>query len=193
VPFSEKDEVKRLGGRWDHEKKVWYVPEVLPVSAFTRWLPPKPKINIRSNRLFIATTAEGCWKCKNISPVLGLIVPTGSEHREDSTWFQLPEPSAIYYLHYLSSNLEKLLISYSAHYYQGFSNTAKGTYYANHCQHCKAIQGDFHMYCEPGGAFFPRSPEEADLVTLEEVEAEVEAIAGGVSYGVAEFLYMNRR
>ena len=26
VPFAEKEEVKRLGGRWDGQRKSWYVP-----------------------------------------------------------------------------------------------------------------------------------------------------------------------
>ena len=29
------------------------------------------------------------------------------------------------------------------------------TYYANHCERCEALQGDFYLHSEPGGAFFP--------------------------------------
>ena len=41
-PFADKDEVKKLGARFDWEKKKWYVPqgeEKSPdVSLFARWL-----------------------------------------------------------------------------------------------------------------------------------------------------------
>lgn len=38
VPFSEKDEAKRLGARWDPARRVWYVQNVPDLSAFARWL-----------------------------------------------------------------------------------------------------------------------------------------------------------
>lgn len=38
VPFSEKDEAKRLGARWDAAKKLWYVDKVPDLTPFARWL-----------------------------------------------------------------------------------------------------------------------------------------------------------
>ena len=38
-PFHEKDECKALGGKWDPDKKKWYVPKELNVNAFQKWLP----------------------------------------------------------------------------------------------------------------------------------------------------------
>lgn len=40
VPYSEKDAVKKLGGRWDGDNKTWYVMlggqrSIVP---FTKWL-----------------------------------------------------------------------------------------------------------------------------------------------------------
>lgn len=39
VPFSEKDQAKSLGARWDPVKRTWYVPANLDESAFKRWMP----------------------------------------------------------------------------------------------------------------------------------------------------------
>lgn len=36
-PYSEKDECKRLGGRWDPLKKKWYVPAGQDLTPFSRW------------------------------------------------------------------------------------------------------------------------------------------------------------
>lgn len=42
VPFSEKDEVKNLGARWDSIKKTWYIENVSFLPNFTKWLPLPP-------------------------------------------------------------------------------------------------------------------------------------------------------
>jgi len=37
VPFSEKDEAKKLGARWDAKRKVWYVPRGFDPDIFKKW------------------------------------------------------------------------------------------------------------------------------------------------------------
>jgi hypothetical protein len=37
VPYSEKDEAKALGARWNPEKKKWYVPDGVDSTQFSRW------------------------------------------------------------------------------------------------------------------------------------------------------------
>lgn len=39
VPFSEKDDVKKIGARWDARDRKWYVPHGLDVNNFKRWWP----------------------------------------------------------------------------------------------------------------------------------------------------------
>lgn len=34
-----------------------------------------------------------------------------------------------------------------------WSNTISGRYWANSCEHCGSILGDWFLYCEPGGPF----------------------------------------
>ncbi len=38
-PFSEKDEVKRLGAKFDWQEKQWFVPVGLDLDLFSKWLP----------------------------------------------------------------------------------------------------------------------------------------------------------
>lgn len=38
VPFSEKDEAKALGARWDKNARKWYVPAGIPLEPFSRWI-----------------------------------------------------------------------------------------------------------------------------------------------------------
>ncbi len=37
VPCAEKDEVKKLGERWDAAKKVWFVPDGKDAAPFYKW------------------------------------------------------------------------------------------------------------------------------------------------------------
>lgn len=39
VPYAEKDDAKKLGARWNPEKKKWYVENVNNLLLFKRWLP----------------------------------------------------------------------------------------------------------------------------------------------------------
>jgi exodeoxyribonuclease VII large subunit len=49
VPFSEKDKVKALGGRWDASAKQWYVPAGYDVAIFRAWLPGPLEIPDRTS------------------------------------------------------------------------------------------------------------------------------------------------
>jgi len=41
-PYAEKDAAKRLGARWDADKKVWYVVDPPDLLVFSRWLRAYP-------------------------------------------------------------------------------------------------------------------------------------------------------
>ena len=38
-PFDEKDMCKSLGGRWDNDRRKWFVPSELDPDQFKRWWP----------------------------------------------------------------------------------------------------------------------------------------------------------
>lgn len=37
VPFAEKDAAKKLGARWNAERRSWYVPPGTDITPFRRW------------------------------------------------------------------------------------------------------------------------------------------------------------
>lgn len=39
VPFSEKDQAKALGAKWDATVKKWYISAEMDMGKFRRWLP----------------------------------------------------------------------------------------------------------------------------------------------------------
>jgi hypothetical protein len=41
-PYSEKDDAKSWGARWDQARKSWYVPAGVSLEPFERWMPMGP-------------------------------------------------------------------------------------------------------------------------------------------------------
>ncbi len=81
-PFSEKDECKSLGGRWDSDKKKWYVPDGVDASNFQKWITSNEK-NIISEHNKIKKVIEfspssldfqisKCHRCFYLSKKLGI-------------------------------------------------------------------------------------------------------------------------
>ncbi|MFT4274040.1 MAG: DUF5710 domain-containing protein [Pantoea sp.] len=79
VPFDEREDVKRLGGRWDPEKKTWFIPEGIASAPFKKWIPFR---NFRASYWFIAQTIGICWKCKEDTLFTSILLPEGHETLE---------------------------------------------------------------------------------------------------------------
>lgn len=57
VPYSEKDEAKRLGARWHAERRTWFVPETISTAPFARWFPvERPKVE-----LYVDLVPRSAW------------------------------------------------------------------------------------------------------------------------------------
>jgi exodeoxyribonuclease VII large subunit len=55
VPYSQKDQVKALGARWDAAQRQWYVPAGIDVAQFSNWLPVQTHVEAPAVRDLIAT------------------------------------------------------------------------------------------------------------------------------------------
>lgn len=60
VPYDEKNYAKKLGAKWDKEKKKWYAP-IYEEEKFSRWLDNKNKQ--KNNKILQQKNKNGC--CKN--------------------------------------------------------------------------------------------------------------------------------
>lgn len=50
VPYSEKEEAKRVGAKWDIAKKKWYVENPEDLMLYKKWLKDKIPDNWNGNR-----------------------------------------------------------------------------------------------------------------------------------------------
>lgn len=93
---------------------------------------------------FLLYGTERCWKCKMESPVMAL---AAFSEEADSV-------GLVYFTRRMPKTLSRELQRRNGSYRLGESKTA-GRYYMNYCESCRAVLGDFFLFCQPGGAFYP--------------------------------------
>lgn len=167
VPYSEKDEAKRLGARWNPERRVWYVPEGVDPRPFSRWWITQeaaPAFNLYAPEAYLVSSPERCWRCSAPVTVIGFLLAPGFEANDVwesdegealDDWQRYDDWSYAHYIAELPPDIADIASAASPHYRPAFSKTIQGRYWANHCPSCGVLQGDFGLFCEPGGAFLP--------------------------------------
>jgi len=155
-------------------------------------------INSRSQIYFIARGWQRCECCRNMTSVVGLLVPAGHETLETDArtesdrsaaevWERADHEAILFDVEYLPRAIQNRLRQVAPHYRVSGANAAGRSNWVNHCSCCGAQQADFDLFCEPEGAFVPISPAAAAQIRLITVHEPFEAHASG--YGHApEFL-----
>jgi ribonuclease HI len=64
--YSEKDEAKALGARWDVQRKAWYVPEGLAVQLFIKWM---PDVSNSAGKRTFACAGEARASDEEVAPI----------------------------------------------------------------------------------------------------------------------------
>lgn len=191
VPFSDKDQAKALGARWDAAAKTWYVPSGVDKAPFAEWIEEgsSAEFNARSGRYFIAKAPHKCWKCGKETPVFGFLLPPGHEELDMDDDDPAKDVLAAVDYYAMPNYIDKLtpavlsrMRALAPRYTRDFSQTTQDSYFMNHCERCGMKQGDFNLYSEPGSGLFPMTPEEAGRIELIEVQEEF-ACSGGMSMG----------
>lgn len=124
VPFSQKDEAKSLGARWDPSLKTWYVPDGMAVGPLARWLPVpdksdlehEPEFCVRSPYYYVVESVSDCWSCSNLTRVFSFKLP--EDHEEFDYVYDEDEGFA------LTSNLGE----WRCHEYRGTRHLASSSY-----------------------------------------------------------------
>lgn len=174
VPYEEKDEAKTLGARWDPAHKTWYVEKSSDYKKFSKWIvrSNENETSIVCDHFYIVETHRVCYKCGKITRVIGFALDRWYNIEFDdrdytrSRFIFNKEFSPIQsYLDFLPSEFYNRL-SQTYNYKKGYSKTTKSSYFANHCDYCKSIQGEFHLFAEPSSPFFIDSAEKARQLTF---------------------------
>lgn len=119
--------------------------------------------------IYVITSKAQCHECGAVQAVAALGV---TELEDDGdTHGDNKNPSGLLLLSRVTSLPDNVLAyvqSVLPRYQLTHSRTANFSYYANLCE-CGANFGDFYLFSEPGGAFFPETLDAALLVELTQV------------------------
>ena len=128
VPYSEKEQAKSLGAKWNPEKKKWYVPAGIDLESFRKSIPVEhPENEIRAlPPIYIVESPTKCWRCGISIPVVAL----ASQGFVDGA-----EPMQI----------QAFMRRLYPKYFKDYSRTTHSRYFMNHCS-CGAKLGDFYMH-----------------------------------------------
>lgn len=162
VPYEEKNEAKRLGAKWNPKVKKWFIdmPRKKYIK-FAKWIPKTMSDGIIATEyLYIIEGEQNCWKCGNSTKVVGLAIGdyfyvyadkdyNYSENVDDNI-----DPGVE--LHFAWSYDEKeippKLLKYLKKQYSvktGYSKTMEEECFANFCDVCGALQGNWFLFHEP--------------------------------------------
>ena len=170
VPYSDKDIAKSKGAFWDVEQKTWFVPDHKDINDFQQWINKSKVSVIIKSPVSIALNSSDCYKCANKTAVISLASNNfyylNTDENEDEKWFRADGWSFFSMPVFIENELVGKINKLFPNYKIAYSKTAESSYWANHCEHCGALQGDFFLHSEPGGAFFPLEIEEYEQLTF---------------------------
>lgn len=145
--------------------------------------PMREDINLRAPFYRLARSNWPCRRCFAAATVFAIALPDAHETLESGLdaatdgdppadcWQRAGFDAWIFYVGYLPESVRQQLHVIAPGYRYAYSRTTDCRYWINHCEHCGAAQGDYHLHCEIGGAFLPITAEtaaEIELLTIPE-------------------------
>lgn len=142
--------------------------------------------------LYLLTSSEACYRCGAAAPVVALAckkVEDADDDPAESVGLN-SEPVLIQSVTEMPASLLKLIREAHPHYEKRRSRMADCEYFMNLCPQCNAHFGDFFLFSEPEGAFFPMTDEATASITIRrlpidqtlEVEGSYSTGLGGVIF-----------
>ena len=184
VPFTEKDHAKSKGAFWSVEDKTWFVPNHKNYQDFAPWIKEEQAGLILQSPYYVAISSRNCWKCKQETNVVALAAENyytldyedEDDEQAKQVWFKQHEFVFLSDTVFLDAASAIEISGRYPFYRLGYSRTKDYHYWANHCQHCSAIQGDFFLHQEPGEAFCPTTIEECQALTLVKITTKYDCL-----------------
>lgn len=170
VPYSEKDQAKAVGARWDPTRRQWWVDtRHVPSQQVARWLAhaaptaeTTPTGSASKVQVCLLGLSESCWRCKRPTTALVGMLPVAS--RNVNNMLACKDERA---LELAAAALpEQARQAHRVGWIKSrYSKTENKAYLSNGCFHCDALVGNFFLYYrELRGVI-----EEHDLAGLTEI------------------------
>ena len=197
VPFHEKDEAKKLGAWWDVERKKWYVKNQKDYPKFIKWiLKDEEEVCVLCDHFYIVIGGRQCYRCGKRTKVIAFGVEKYCTLIDETVFDNVESnyewsDNEIHIASMISPISKELLdfLSVNFGFRMGYSHTVQDSYMANHCSHCKALQGHFFLHGEVDSPFFIDSREKAQDLKLYKVKLDSDMVVeADISWGSADSL-----
>ncbi|SZD73860.1 Uncharacterised protein [Candidatus Ornithobacterium hominis] len=153
VKYEDKEKAKITGALWNPELKTWYAPRNSDLNIFRDWLPAesillKPPIIILNGR-------KECWSCHNTTKIMSI----GTDARIESTsnrtpiWIERNSFKLYYWIDFLPISVVNVIQTIYPTFQYIHSKSLGKKYWANTCEHCGRLQGDWELHNEPDNPF----------------------------------------
>lgn len=132
--------------------------------------------NLQAPSFALLQAPMACWKCGSGTLVTAIWVPRLTEFDEEGE-LEVADAAVLQYVESLDAAVEAFVVQAAPLLRIGQSQTAGVNYWANHCSHCDALQGD-HFVMGVSGPFFLQSRDELSSLTVHPGSSDLRAIAG---------------
>lgn len=163
VPFSENEIAKSQGATWDSKEEKWYYKgEIKNLYKLGKWFLNGDDYKIIAiGDIYLFKGKQCCYRCHNDTTVIGL----GFGHHikfymdENGKYRYKVELNDKVYLSwvYTEKDIPPRLLKYMQSKYNVRSTSTKtgGPCFANHCEHCDAVQGNHYIFNKNDNVFMP--------------------------------------
>ena len=156
VPFEENQMAQKLGARWNKSGGFWYVPPQFDMAPFWRWTSRDQEVRIRHLGYSVAGAHIQCHRCKQLTTVYALFLPSGYQHRSPSAasgWRQSTVGALLSYVTDLQPDIAREIMAIAPGFHLDASQGKKLTYWMNHCASCGTRIGDHHLHAKDKAPF----------------------------------------
>lgn len=169
VPYSEKDEAKALGAKWNPVIKSWMATGNTygEYEKFSKWFDGDI---IAMKEIYLVEATRVCWKCGKATKIVCFAL-------KDYIDVNSKYPDSSYLLTSILTRVPGGLPSYMEKHYnfkEKYSNTLKDKCWANCCSHCDSLQGNNYLFYELDSPFFADTPEKARQLTMYRINLPID-------------------
>ncbi|WP_297670070.1 DUF5710 domain-containing protein [Thomasclavelia sp.] len=190
VPYSEKDDAKSSGAKWNPAIKKWYVENKENYYKFIRWIEPYGNMVI-IDELYLIEGTKKCFRCGKDTRVIGFGI---DKHLSIAKLLEIEnddEIKEILYDKMLEINQDDIhivgpidpipetLMKYiqsKYNYKLRYSKTTHISSICNCCDNCDVLQGDFFLFDEVDSPFFIHSQEDVKKLKIYKIKLEQDLI-----------------
>lgn len=193
VPFSEKDEAKKLGAWWNPELKKWYIKDRNEYIKLKKWISPRDSFFVVCDHLYIIQGENTCFKCGQKTRVIGYGIESYMEFDDEIN-------NGVYYdngeIVHIAAHIKPIpskLMDYIQHTYNyknRYSKFANRTYLANCCDNCVVLQGDFFLFDEVDSPFWIENSEVASKLNLFKISLEYDIVLDDIEISFSSTDYL---